>query len=480
MKTTSTKLIAVAAAILMASASAFAAVKNGASLKGTDYTKGGNNAKGGGVIAWNSFSSVDPTAFSHNLSSGDLTVLKDGDYLVAFTVPLTTINSQRNTHRAELLVNGDAVSTAVGESSYIRFASNHSEASDHFAGLVGLKANDVLTVKTTPTAQTGGNSFIATCSLYAELVEGDRNVFSATATEIQSGVELNVEPDIGDQGLVWTSTRKGSGYTHSDGEASITIKDAGNYMVYANVPLRGNVARASVGLTINLDDEYIWGARGQQGYIRNANSHQDASIHFSGMIRAEAGQVLTVTTEQLAKVGSIKVQADRAASIFIEKVRNDGLFSDSFTDTTAGEDLNPVNKTALSLVGDGESLDIIDNLAYSNDGDNEENIVIKKAGSYLLSFNSTFTGGSARANPRVTVEVNGSVVPGATSTAHYNRHADGHDETTGSFVALLSDLAVDDVVTVSVQREGSWGCRDFTRRRQGRPAGQGYLRASRW
>ena len=58
-----------------------------------------------------------------------------------------------------------------------------------------------------------------------------------------------------------------------------------------------------------------------------------------------------------------------------------------------------------------------------------------------------------RANPRVTVEINGSVVPGATSTAHYNRHADGHDETTGSFVALLSDLAVDDVVTVSVQRE---------------------------
>ena len=75
----------------------------------------------------------------------------------------------------------------------------------------------------------------------------------------------------------------------------------------------------SVGLTITLDDEYIWGARGQQGYIRDANNHKDASIHFSGMIRAEAGQVLTVITEQLAAVGSITVQADRAASIFIEK-----------------------------------------------------------------------------------------------------------------------------------------------------------------
>ena len=409
------------------------------------------------MIAWNSYSSVDPTAFSHDLSSSDLTVLKDGDYLVAVTVPLSASVGLRNTHRADLLVNGTAVPTALGESSYIRLAGGHSESSDHFAVLVALTANDVLTVKTTPTANNNLNSFIGTCSLYAELVEGDRNVFSASATQIQSGTNLNVEPDIGDQGLVWTSARKGSAYTHSDGDAEITIKDDGNYMVYVNVPLRGVIARGSVGLTVNLDDEYVEGARGQQGYIRNGNNHQDASIHFSGMIRAEAGQVLTVITEQLALAGTVTVQANRAASIFIEKLRNDGLYSDSFTGTTAGENLNPNNKFALALVGDGISLDIIDNTTYANEGDNEENIVIKKAGSYLLSFNSTFTGGNARANPRVTVEVNGSVVPGATSLAHYLRHADAHDETTGSFVALLSDLAVDDVVTVSVQREGNGG-----------------------
>ena len=210
-------------------------------------------------------------------------------------------------------------------------------------------------------------------------------------------------------------------------------------MVYANVPLRGNVARGSVGLTINLDDEYVEGARGQQGYIRNANNHKDASIHFSGVISAEAGQVLTVITEQLALAGSIKVQANRAASIFIEKLGDGGLYADAFYETTAGENLNPNNKFALSLTGDGTSDDIIDDANYSNEGDSEENIVIKKAGSYLLSFNCTFTGGNARANPRVTVEVNGSVVPGATSTAHYLRHENGHDETTGSFVALLSD-----------------------------------------
>ena len=455
MKKNTTRLMAVATAILMASSSAFAAVKNGASLKGNEYTKGGSSVIGGGVIAWNEYSSVDPTAFTHDLSSSDLTVLKDGDYLVAVTVPLYTFNGQRNTQRADLMVNGTAVPHGLGESSYIRWANNHSEASDHFAVLVSLKANDVITVKTTPTAANATQAFIATCSLYAELVEGNRNVFSATATEIQSGAELNVEPDTGDQGLVWTSARKGSAYSHTDGNAEITFEDAGNYMVYANVPLRGNVGRGSVGLTLNLDEEYIEGARGQQGYIRNANNHKDASIHFSGMIRAEAGQVLTVTTEQLAQTGSIKVQANRAASIFIDKLRNDGLFSDSFTETTAGENMNPANKTALSLVGDGYSIDIIDNTTYSNEGDGEENIVIKKAGNYLLTFNVTLYSGGGRVNPRFTVEVNGDVVPGATSLSHYIRNQNGHNESTGSFVALLNDLAVDDVVTVSTLREGN-------------------------
>ena len=46
-------------------------------------------------------------------------------------------------------------------------------------------------------------------------------------------------------------------------------------------------------------------------------------------------------------------------------------------------------------------------------------------------------------------------VPGATSTSHYIRNANAHNESTGSFVALLSDLAVDDVVTVNTTREGN-------------------------
>ena len=82
-----------------------------------------------------------------------------------------------------------------------------------------------------------------------------------------------------------------------------------------NVPLNGDIARGSVGLTVTLDDDYVEGARGQQGYIRNSNAHKNSSIHFSGVISAEAGQVLAVYTEQLALAGTVKVQPNRAASI---------------------------------------------------------------------------------------------------------------------------------------------------------------------
>ena len=119
-----------------------------------------------------------------------------------------------------------------------------------------------------------------------------------------------------------------------------------------NIPLEGSVARGSVGLAVSLDDEIVDGARGQQGYIRNSNGHRFSSIHFSGVINATEGQVLKVETSQLAKAGTIKVQNGKTASIFIEKLGDDGVFSDAFNTTSAEEapeNLNPNAKASLAL-----------------------------------------------------------------------------------------------------------------------------------
>ncbi|MDP6893527.1 MAG: hypothetical protein QF731_10140, partial [Verrucomicrobiota bacterium] len=448
-----------------AASSTQAAVNKGALLKGNQTVKGNNNLKGGGLISWNTYSSVDPTIFSHDLYSEKLTVLKAGHYLIAATLPIESAVGQRATQRAQLRVNGGANGHlySLGQSSYARNSGGHTEGSSHFATLVWLAADSVLTLDAVDIAGNANNRFLRTATLYAEKVEGNRNVFNATATKIESGDNLNVAEDTEGRNLIWTGKRINSafGFVKATPAPGITLKDEGNYLVYVNIPLEGSVARGSVGLTVSLDDEIIDAARGQQGYIRNSNGHKNSSIHFSGVVNAAAGSVLKVETAQLAQAGTIKVQGGKAASIFIEKLDGTGLFSDAFTTTAAEEvpeNLNPTAKTALALDGGAGSTEpVLDEEYYSNEGDSEENIVIKKAGSYLLNVNAVFEGGSSRANPRISVEVNGKTVSGAESTAHYLRHSNGADESSGSLVTMLNDLAVDDVVTVSVQREGNGG-----------------------
>ena len=74
-----------------------AAVNKGALLKGNQTVKGNNNLKGGGLISWNTYSSVDPSIFSHDLYSEKLTVLKAGHYLIAVTLPIESAVGQRAT-----------------------------------------------------------------------------------------------------------------------------------------------------------------------------------------------------------------------------------------------------------------------------------------------------------------------------------------------------------------------------------------------
>ena len=117
--------------------------------------------------------------------------------------------------------------------------------------------------------------------------------------------------------------------------------------------------------------------------------------------------VLKVETSQLAKAGTIKVQNGKTASIFIEN-GDDGVFSDAFSTTSAeetAENLNPNAKTSLALDGGtGVSEPYLDEAHYANEGDAEEQIIIKKAGNYLLTLNAVFQGGSSRANPRLSVK----------------------------------------------------------------------------
>jgi hypothetical protein len=110
---------------------------------------------------------------------------------------------------------------------------------------------------------------------------------------------------------------------------------------------------------------------------------------------------------------------------------------------------NPDAKSTINWSTD----ETIDPLTYTHStSSNAHQITIKKFGDYLLLYNDALKDGNARGNVRITVQVNGVDVPGATTKTHYNRRANNHNESSASLVTLLSELAVNDVVTVSVQR----------------------------
>ena len=457
-------LFAVAAGLFMAP-SLHAVVKDAAFLQGSSLANGDTQLTSATptAISWTERSSIDPGTYDHSFATpGQLVVKKAGDYLVAATMPVIAISDADNrpSQAFEIYVNGEVAPGTVGASGYIRNQPRNvnmqNETSNHAHTLLtGLAEGDVIEVRAYKTAQPGLATAIQTASLYVELVDGSRTVFAGLSDDSTNAANLN--PSFEEDGedpaeLTWNSTRKDSGISHSDGSASINLS-SGNYLVFVNVPLQASIQRAAPGLEVLLDGDFVKGGTARQGYNRNASGHNESSLQWSGIIEVSGNQTLTLQTIRTANVGETKIMDGKHASVFIEAIEDNGLH---FTSATDVDDLdnpfnwNPADKTALVW----NSAEVSDSGTY-NQGDTS--ITVREAGSYLLVYQDTLQSTVERPNPRITVEVNGGTVPGAETKSHYIRSADGHNESSGSLVFLLEDLAANDEITVSTQREGQTG-----------------------
>jgi len=463
MKTLKLCLVTLAAAILGAN-SLQAVVKDTAFLQGSKLADGSTALASLTpiAIAWTESSSIDPTTFDHSFTdAGKLIIKKDGDYLVAATMPVININTTdtRSSQALEVYLNGEPAPGTVGSAGYIRNqprnANMQQEASLHAHTLLtGLNAGDVIEVRANKTAQAVITTAIQSASLYVEFVDASRSVFSALSDEGTNGSDLN--PSFDEDGddpteLSWDSTRKDSGFSHSNGSSGISLS-AGTYVVFANVPMQAAVQRAAPGLELLLSGNLVKGGTARQGYIRNASGHIHASLHWSGIVEVSRNQTLTLQTFRLAQSGEVFIQDEKNASLFIEKI-DDGSGVHSTTATDVDNDADPSNWSLVdkaALLWDPSS--ISDSATY-NQGSNQ--ITVRKAGSYLLLYQDTLQGSGGRLNARVTVEVNGSAVPGAETKSHFIRNSNGHNESSGSLVFLLEGLAANDVISVSTQREGN-------------------------
>lgn len=145
-------------------------------------------------VFWNQGASTDPTAFDFSLSDATKLIVKNaGDYFVAATIPLTDA-SARATIAAELYVNGEIVPGTRSESSYMRNSNSHDESSDHIAQLIpGLNAGDVIELKLSKTTKLTDPTTVNSATMYVELVDSSRTVFSALSDGPGDGVTISIE-----------------------------------------------------------------------------------------------------------------------------------------------------------------------------------------------------------------------------------------------------------------------------------------------
>ena len=464
MKTLNICFVALVAGVV-ATNSLRAAVQDAAFLQGSTLADGSAylNSATPKAIAWTEKSSIDPGTFEHSfVEPAKLMVKQDGDYLVAATMPIISFDDTdgRPSQALEVYVNGEPAPGTVGSSGYIRQqprnANMHRETSDHaHALLADLSAGDIIEVRAYRTSQPAIRTQIQSASLYVERVDESRTVFAALSDDDTNNANLN--PDFDNPGptqLAWTSTRKDSGITHNNGSEEIRLS-AGTYILFVNVPMQSTVQRASAGLEILLGQDFpARGFTAFQGYIRNASPHNKASVHWAGVIQVEDTQTLILQTLRQAQAGNVTIQPNKQASVYLEKIDDgSGVLAVS---ATGPDNWNPAQKVALAW----EEESISDSRLYRRGNGNAE-IQIQQAGHYLLLYQDTlFTaegGGPDRPNPRISIEVNGQEVPGAETKTHYIRDANGHNESSASLVFLLENLAANDAITVSTQREGQTG-----------------------
>jgi hypothetical protein len=379
-------------------------------------------------------------------------VKQAGNYFAAVTVPMTAA-LDRTSVQVEIRVNGTGIDGGIGESSYIRNFSGHNESSSHVAVLLpGLSAGDLIEAYVRGRANTAGPVTIdSMASLYVEIMDTDRVLFSGMATQTTTGPDLN-EPAAP---LEWTEGLKSAGFSHnnSSNPESIVVDSAGSYLIFVNVPISGAITRGNIRVLVQVNGATVPGGQGKQGYIRNSNGHVNASVHWSGLVHnVSAGSTVTVVAEQEAAGGVITVQSGKKASIFIERIdtTQDIYFGRATRLTGGGTSWNPTPAPQSVL---WETDEVIDTSVFTHStASNAHQIVINRAGDYMLVYNDSFVSTLQRPNPKVTVNINGTPVPGAETKCHYIRNgaANVDNESSGSLVFLLKGLSIGDVITLDV------------------------------
>ena len=395
----------------------------------------------------------DTTKYSYsNLNPTRLVVKEGGDFLLAITIPMNRIDAVNNRTRieADIRVNGTKRSVGVSRPSYIRNSSGHTESSNNMSVMIeDLNVNDYIEIFVHGITSNRSSVYITDqASLYVEHIPSTEVVFVGTATQTTNGTDLS---DAIPYELEWTEGRNDTGITHSDVTASedIILDAIGDYLVFVNVPVYTTVARANLKGTILLDGAAVSGGSFLQGYVRNLDSDSYASIHWSGVVRTTAiNQVLSISTEEDSAAATVTVNGENA-TVYVQKLPSSDIFYSRGTNLEASQ-TNWNQTTAYGILWEND--DIIDTNTFTHSTTlNQHQITVGKAGDYFVAYNDAMDSGAGRPNNRIEMRVNGTAVTGSQTLTHYMRLST--QDSSASLTFLLTDLAVNDIISVTTVRE---------------------------
>lgn len=419
-------------------------------------------------VKWSS-SDYDASYFEHSVSSvsHEITVKADGDYLLRYHAPFLLTNSSNNRRsiRTLVFVNGVQVETGHNESTYLRQQDGHNESSAHLGLLLpNLNENDVISLRVDGRVISGAVT-VSKATLMLEYVNPGRTLFVATATQTNAPstpTDLNQSTAYA---LEWTEIKKDSEFTHSNSTnpESITLTEAGDYLVMFNLPLEigaacsGNNDRRSVQGLVQLDGSTVTGGIASQGYIRCLEGHQSSSVHWFGLLTGvTANQVLSIKTlAETTNLGSVTLPSGSKASLYVEKVdTSSDMISLRGSALTSGNDWNPSNQDPI--LWSTETFKDATVFTHST-STNADKITINADGDYLITYTDAITSTVQRQASQVAVEINSVPVTGGTCNSHYTRNLDGHAEASCSMVLPLSGLRNGDVLSLSVKANAQTG-----------------------
>jgi len=409
-------------------------------LKSDQVSSGENfNVASWTVVDWNVSQSYSDTCYSFDNSEAEdskLTIEQNGDYLLGLTIAFASDgvsdSGNRSAIEAEIRVNGSPVDIGEARATYVRNYGGHDESTGNLTVLLeDLEADDEVEVYVQRTTNDTTHSYTADVTMYMEEIEASEQVFFGKGTRTTEDDDLNDAA----AAMEWTASRTDTGYSHDDeNPEQITLSEAGNYFVAVNIPLGSSVQRSNLIGKVLLDGVLANGGRFQQGYIRSASDHYDASIHWHGVVQATGGEALTVTVEQESEPEEVTVDGEKA-TIYAQKLPDDDVF---FATAITADDSSNWNPTSAADINWSTEV-ITDDLFIHSTEEDDHQITVSEAGEYILAFNAAYVSDGVRVNPKVTVHVNGSPVEGAEAKSAYIRN-DGTSGTAAEHTHSSSTL----------------------------------------